>query len=154
MNVKTAKIIRIILLVVACIACIVGVSTSQRKAKEAATDVSKIKVEITDKSSYSDNQFNVKYTFSIKNGTKVDWSYLKITTYVYDKNGKELGTLTSELGNSYNSSNFKSEAGKTISKDVTFSSSYPDDFFTKLYESDFTDLKYESVVTYGTYLKN
>lgn len=99
MNVKVAKTIRIILLVIACIACIAGVSMSQKAAKEAATDVSKINVQITGKNSYHKDDVGgyiygcnyVDFTYKITNNTKVDWGYLKITTYVYDKNGKSLG---------------------------------------------------------------
>ena len=156
MNVKTAKTIRIILLVIACIACIVGVNISQKAAKEAATDVSKINVQITDRdcyynqneSPYTNGCYHIDFTYKITNNTKVDWVYLKITTYVYDKSGKQLGNITSEFGSS---SNFKLKVGETVTKSSGFKDNQPDDFFTALYETPLSDLKFESKVTYGSY---
>lgn len=161
MSVKVAKTIRIILLVVACIACIAGVSMSQKAAKEAATDVSKINVQITGKNSYHKDDVGVyiygcnyvDFTYKITNNTKVDWGYLKITTYVYDKNGKSLGTITSEFGQNYGSSDFKVKVGETVTKDSTIEENAynPSEFFMKLYESSFSDLEFKSEVTYGSY---
>ena len=160
MSVKVAKTIRIILLVIACIA---GVSMSQMTAKEAATDVSKINVQITGKNSYHKDNVGayiygcnyVDFAYKITNNTKVDWGYLKITTYVYDKKGKSLGTITSEFGQSYGSSDFKVKVGETVTKDSSIEENAynPSDFFMKLYEYDFSDLEFKSEVTYGTYYK-
>ena len=51
-SIERVKKIRIILLVTACIACFVGASKSRAAEKMAATDVSKIKVQIVDKECY------------------------------------------------------------------------------------------------------
>lgn len=159
MNVKTAKTIRIILLVIACIACIVGVTISQKAAKEAATDVSKINVQITDRdcyynqneSPYTNGCYHIDFTYKITNNTKVDWGYLKITTYVYDKSGKQLGTITSEFGSSYGSSDLKLKVGETVTKSSGLKDNRPNDFFAALYETPLSDLRFESEVTYGSY---
>lgn len=154
MSVKALRIIRIILLVVAVIACIVGVV----KSKKAGRDPAKIDVQITDKYRYHkendgawiNGRYYIDYTFKITNNTTVDWKYLQIKTNVFDKNGKSLGTITSEFGSS---SGFELRAGETISQvsSIADSANNPGEFFTTLFNSDLSDLVFESEVTSGTY---
>ena len=163
MTVKVAKTIRIILLVIAFFACIVGVEISQKAAKEAAIDVSKINIQITGKNSYHKDNVGtymygcnyVDFTYNITNNTKVDWAYLEITTFVYDKNGESLGTIISEFGQSDGSSEFNVKVGETVTKDYSFEedADNPSDFFMKLYEYDFSEFEFKTEVTNGAYYK-
>lgn len=156
-SIERVKKIRIILLVIACIACFVGASKSRAAEKKAATDVSKIKVQIVDKecyhkaaeSEYRSGYYYVDLTYKITNRTKTTWSYLNITTYVYDKDGKSLGTITSEFGSTYGTSDLKLKAGGTVTQSSSFKSNQPDDFFATMYVSDLSELVFESEVTYG-----
>ena len=156
MNVKTAKVIRIVLLVVACITVIVGIKKSQKAAKEAATDVSKINVQITDMNCHqeqNDGRYYIDFSFQITNKTNVDWGYLKVQTHVFDKNGTSLGTITSEFGQSKRSSDLILKVGETVTKEssIAENANSPGDFFMSIYESNFSDLRFESEVTYGSY---
>ncbi len=161
MNLKTAKTIRKILLIVACVAFIAGVSMSQQAAKEAATDLSKISVKITDKECYYNQNetyyingcYHIDFTYEIKNKAKVDWRYLSITTYVYDNDGTSLGTITSEFGSHYGDSDLRLKVGGTVIKKSGLKDNQPDKFFTTLYESDLSELRFESEVTYGVYIE-
>lgn len=163
MNVKVAKKIRIILLAIACIACATGVDLSQNAAKEAAIDVSKINVQITGKNSYHKGNVGtymygcnyIDFIYKITNNTKVDWAYLEITTFVYDKNGESLGTIISEFGQSDGSSEFNVKVGETVTKDYSFEedADNPSDFFMKLYEYDFSEFEFKTEVTNGAYYK-
>lgn len=161
MNVNTAKKIRTVLLVIACIACCVGFSLSQKAEKKAATDISKISVQIIDKecyynqneSPYTNGCYHIDFTYKIINNAKVDWRYLVITTYVFDKDGTSLGTITSEFGSPYGSSDLKLKVSDTITKKAGFKDNQPDSFFSTIYESELSDLKFESEVTDGTYIK-
>lgn len=163
MSVKTAKNIRIILMVIACVAVISGITNSQKAAKEAATDVSKINVQITNMNcyhkqndgAYTYGRYYIDFTFKITNNTKVDWGYLKVTTYVYDKSGKALCTIKSEFGQSYGSSDLKLKVGETVTTDSSIAENAynPGDSFMRMYESNLSDLRFESEVTYGSYYK-
>lgn len=144
---KVTKIIRIVLLVIACITFFVGLSFSKIASDKAAHDLSKIKVSITQKSTSSSE---VYLTYEIKNNTKVNWSYLEIKTYVYDKSGNSLGAITATLGTNYSNSDLKLEKGKKISKKVTLKYDNSD-FMQTLYDANLSDLVFESEVTYGSY---
>ena len=88
-----------------------------------------------------------------KNKAKVDWRYLSITTYVYDKDGTSLGTITSEFGSRYGDSDLRLKVGGTVIKKSGLKDNQPDKFFTTLYESDLSELRFESEVTYGVYIE-
>lgn len=161
MSVKAFRIVRIALLAIAVIACIVGVVKSTNAAKKAATDVSRIEVEIIDKkgyvkSEYSSKHYYIDFTFRITNHTGVEWAYLDIRTEVFDRNGRSLGTITTPFGSTYSSNALGLEVGETITKVSTIdvNESRVDDFFAAMYESDLSDLRYESSVTSGNYIKD
>ena len=157
MRVKVLRIVRIILLAAAVIACVAGVV----KTKKAGRDVSKIDVQITAKHCYHkendgawiNGRYYIDYTFEIANHTNVGWKYLQITTYVSDKNGKSLGTITTEFGSSYGASDLKLRVGETVTIDssIADSANQPGEFFTTLFNSDLSDLVFASEVTGGTY---
>lgn len=157
---KALKIITIVLLVIASLCFFAGLQTSKDAAQKRATDTDKIKVEIVDKecwyepdsSGYSNGCYYVKLTYEVKNKTKVDWSYLQVTTEVTDKSGKSLGTLTASLGSGNSSAKFK--VGKSTKIDVTFDSKNPDDFFIALLEKELSEFTLESRVTSGNYIKD
>ncbi|MBR3436410.1 MAG: hypothetical protein IKG97_01510 [Lachnospiraceae bacterium] len=162
MNLRTLKIIRIILLVLACIAFFVGIGLSQKAEKARKTDLSKINVKIVGKECYY-NQFEAPYTngyyhilltYELTNKTKVDWKYLSVETIVYDKNGKTIGSLTAEFGNSYGASNLKLKVGEKATRDSELKDNMPSTFFMTLYDSDLSDLTFESEITYGTYYES
>ncbi len=150
-NYKVVRVINIILFVVALISCMPGYHRAKIAEREAATDMSRIQVEIVEKKSYfdeSNQKYCVDITYEFENKTKVDWDYLSLTTYVYDRSGKSLGTITSKFGYS---SSFKLKAGQTIKQDSQFAEYYLDDFFKTLYESNLSELVLETEVTYGGY---
>ena len=161
MSIKALRIIRIILLGIAVIACAVGFNLSKTAAQKAATDVSKIDVEIIDKkgyvkSDYSSKHYYIDFTFKITNRSGVEWASLDIKTEVFDKNGRSLGTITTPFGSTYGSNALGLEVGETITKVSTIdvSQNNVDDFFAAMYESDLSDLRYESRVTSGNYIKD
>jgi len=154
MSIKTAKIIRIILLVIACHAAFYGVISSQNAAKKAATSLSKIEVQVVNlKRSHSNELKYIDLTFRLTNKTKVEWGYLEVKTYVYDRNGKLLGTLTSKFGRSYGTSDFYLFAKESLTRDASIkeNSFNSSEFFLSLYNTNFTDLRFEPEVTYGIY---
>lgn len=166
MSIEITKRMRIILLVIASIMLIVGfvktgidLAQKQEAEKEAATDVSKIKVEFLKKKSYyksSEGQYgmgyyHVDYTCRFVNNTKADWTYLSLETSVYDKNGKELGTITSSFGSSYGTSDFRLKVGESLLETVNLKDTQMYGLFETLYNSDISSLRFETKITYGTY---
>ncbi len=160
---KVMKRIRIILLIVAIIACIAGYPIAKDAEHEAATDVTKIDIQVVDKECYFDEDSGAymygKYVINLKleftNDTDVDWSYLNVSTRVFDKDGEQLGTITSSFGSSYGDSDFLLEEDETITRKTSLSENkgYEDDFFVALYNSDLSDLVFECEVTDGRYIE-
>lgn len=155
MFLKVAKKIRIAMLILACIAVAVGVPISKIAEEKAATDVSKIKIEIISKDAelkVNDGwrrEYNFGLTYKITNGTEVKWESLDIETRVYDKKGVLLGTLTTSLGRSYSGVDLELKAGQTITRKVYLR--YEEGFSQTIFESKLSDLKFEFSVTSGTY---
>ena len=156
MSIKTLRIIRIVLLVVAVIACIIGFNLSKDAAKKAATDVSKIEVEITDKEcymepGYGDNHYYIDLTMKITNHTEVAWRYLDITTEVYDADDTLLGSIRSTHGTS-TGFQLKEDGSTSVVVTIDAFGSKADNLFVKVFETDLSDLRFESSVTAGDYI--
>lgn len=124
------------------------------KIVSAAThDASEIYVVITDiTSKYDDRDYYVYMDYKISNNSGSIISYIKIITSVTDENGKELGKVTTEFGQNYNSVKLDLDSGKEIIKESYLvesrSSSYFSDLFTALYTNGLIGLKLTSKVVY------
>ena len=166
LNIKNIKLNSIkktqrILLIVSCVAFVFGVIASTRARDLAARDVSKIHISIIEKdsyrgpdaSSYLDDCYHIVLTYRIENNTKVDWSYLKTITYVYDKNGISIGNISTEFGSAYGESNFRLKAGDVTVKTTELTSQTLKDFFSQLYNCDIQELKFESEIVGGRYFE-
>lgn len=141
--IKGTRITRIVLLVIAVLVLLGG---GLPRAKEAAHDSSDITVKITSKETSSDSTYHIKLTFSIYNGTGVEWSKLGIETVVYDKTGNELGTISADISFSN-----PLKQGETVTKVLDYESSYPGELYTELFQKDLSEFRLESRVKSGTY---
>lgn len=161
MNVSKLRSVRIVLLIAAVLAFISGMPKAVKAGKEAASDVTKIKVEILDKKCYSksDNSFTgtkyyIDFTVQLSNNTDVDWYYLAVQTDVFNSKGEKIGTVTSSFGSNWgpgNGNSFLLEEDKTATQVVTIEKkeSEIDDFFVALVNSELSDLRFESAVVSG-----
>ena len=159
MKTEVTNKIRTVLYVIVCIAFLIGLCLSAAAENKAATDPTRIQVTIVDKTCRTEpddwsygTKYCIDYTYEIKNPTKSDWCALTIKTYVYDKNGTSLGTLTTDFGSS-GSGEFRIRSGETMTKVAHFENSDPDAFYQQLYQSDLENLTFESEVSYGTYIR-
>lgn len=153
------KLLKVLIPIITIVLLIVGIKACSA-AKEAAHDVSKIDIQVINKESYSgidenswsnSETYYVKLTYNITNNTKVDWGYLDIKTYVYTMNNELLGTISTQYGTSLGTSDFRIDRGESLKKTTEISTNNPDDFFTRLYESDLSQFRFKSEVSYGSY---
>ena len=161
MSISVAKKIRIALLVVACITFIVGIVLSKKADEKDARDLSKITAEVIGKEThfneyekgYTTGMYYIDLTYTIKNSGRSTWCYLEVTTFVYDKNDRNIGKIKSTFGESYGPSDLKLAPGESVKQYTQLKDNIPDDFFVTLYDSDLSDLKFECQITYGSYIK-
>ena len=82
--------------------------------------------------------------FEIKNKTGSTIDYIEVTTYFSDKNGKSIGTMTSNFGATYSSSSLNLKANDKVIEEIYLSerksASYFDSLFVELYENGIDDL--------------
>ena len=152
MNWKTAKKIRTILLVIACIAVVIGFNKAKIHGEKAAHDPDDIKMEIVAcESKYDDRNYYVYMDYEIKNKTKETVDYIAVTTYFKDKNGKSIGTMTSEFGTPYGNGALNLSKG-----DKVIESTYLDEYktstnmsemFVYLYENGIEDVEITFEIT-------
>lgn len=166
MSIKVFKTIRIILLVVSCITLIAGIVLSKQADEEDRRDLSKIDIQVTEKrayysqpeSVYSSGKYHVELTFQIQNTGRSTWTSLSVTTVVYDKNGRNLGTINStfDAGYGINQTSVSKlvSPGETVRWCTELVEAYPNDFMMELYEKDISAFRFESSITYGRYLKD
>ena len=144
MNFKTANTIRKILLIIACISFIVGLVWSHQYMRKKAHNPEDIKITLLEsESKYDDKYYYVYMDFKIENDTDATIDYLAITTYFTDKQGKEIGTMTSTYGG-YHSSALNLKPSEKVIKETYLSefktkSSYSD-LFTRLYLNGIEDI--------------
>lgn len=149
MNYNVAKKIRVILLVIACITVIVGFFLSKTYEDKAAHNPENIKIEmISCESKYDDANYYVYMGYKIDNSTKATIDYIAITTYISDKDGKSIGTITSDFGSIYSDSALNLDPEKEVIKETYLSerqAAYShSDMFIELYNNGIEDL----VITY------
>lgn len=113
-----------------------------------AHDVKKIKVEITDmRVEYDPNArpyingcYYIHLDFEIKNGTRTPIKYVKVLTHVFDKDSRELGTITSPL------LNYEEQLGgkKSTTQTTTVAENQPNSnsFFKTMYDTPLEDLRF------------
>ena len=152
MNWKTAKKIRSILLVVAIITLVVGLYKTNDYKKVAAHDPDDIKIEIVScESKYDDRNYYVYMDFEIKNKTKETIDYIAVTTYFKDKNGKSIGTMSSEFGTPYGNGALNLEKGDKVIEstylDEYKTSTHMDNMFVELYENGIEDMEITFEIT-------
>ena len=89
--------------------------------------------------SYGRTEYFVFFDFKITNNTGEDISSIEVISYFSDKNGRQLGTLTSMFGGY--SSPINLEVGKSQTREIYLSTRYPEDdgFFSLLYDSSLSD---------------
>ena len=152
MNAEKIKKIQIFLLVIACIMFIVGLVLSTNAEKARAHDVEDIDVVIVnDYTEDSGNRFYVYTDFKITNNTKKTLEYLQVVTYFTDKNGKAIGTMTSDFGSRWDwDTGLLLDAGQSVTK-TTYLEEYYNwgSLFEHLYENGVSsyDVRYE--ITYA-----
>lgn len=103
-------------------------------------------------SRYDDRHCYVYMDFKIQNNTGATLDYLKVTTYFTDKNGKAVGTMTSEYGSQYNGSALNLKSEQSITKETYLSelksSSSHGTLFAELYNYGIDDLVITHEITY------
>lgn len=89
--------------------------------------------------SYGRTEYFVFFDFKITNNTGEDISSIEVISYFSDKNGKQLGTLTSTFGGY--SSPINLAVGESQIREIYLSTRYPEDdgFFSLLYDSSLSD---------------
>lgn len=115
-----------------------SVSTCISRAKH---DVSDITVSVAGiRTSYSNGGYYVYLDYKIYNGSGADVDSLKVITYISDKNGKSLGTITSQFGNS---GYLNLQSGGTQIHETYLRENNPqnDTLFYKLYLGEYQDFK-------------
>ena len=112
--------------------------------RELTHSTKNISIEIVDARSAEDNRYYYVYTdYEITNNTAKTIDYIEVVTYVTDKNGKSLGTITSSFGSLYGSNTLNLKAHNSIIKE-TYLSEYKseqiDSFFVALYNNGIKEL--------------
>ena len=149
MNLNFARKMRTVLLVIACIMCVVGVVLSNNHSKQLAHKPENIKIEIVSSESKYDDRYYYVYTdFKIDNNTGATIDYIAVTTYFTDKNGKSIGTMTSNFGSSYSDTALNLKEGDSVTKETYLSewrsSSSYSKLFAELYNNGIDNL----IITY------
>lgn len=155
MTVEKARVVRIVLFVVACLTFVYGLIKSQGADNARAHDLSKIVVELqsknvyfnSDEDGYRNGAYHINIQYSIHNNTSHTICTLYVETFVYDKKGKELGTLKTTFGEGSNEGLWL-EPGKTVTIESDYFESVPvdNDFFIVLYENKLSTFRIENKV--------
>ncbi len=122
-------------------------------SKKATHSINNIKIEMIDSTSKHDSRYYYVYMdFKINNNTGNTIDYLNVTTFFTDKNGKSIGTMTSEYGSLYGdvTLNLKSKEStikETYLSEYQSSSSYGT-LFTELYNDGIDNLVIIHEITY------
>lgn len=145
MSYALAKKIRTILLVVACLVLVACLPMAREKDKERSHNPEKIKIEILNcRPESDDTYYYATMDFEIINKTGKPIDYIQVTTYFSDKNGKSIGTMTSNFGATYSSGSLNLKANDKVIQEIylseRISSSYYDSLFVELYENGIDDL--------------
>ena len=112
--------------------------------RELTHSTKNISIEIVDARSAEDNRYYYVYTdYEITNNTAQTIDYIEVVTYVTDKNGKSLGTITSCFGSLYGSNTLNLKAHNSTIQE-TYLSEYKseqiDDFFVAIYNNGIKEL--------------
>lgn len=103
MSAKTSKIIIIILFVLSIICFFAGVGKTriamyerELEAEQNAHEITNIQAELTRcERRVAGSKQLVILTFAIENNTEADLATIDMVTYIYDRNGTAMGTITS-----------------------------------------------------------
>ena len=145
MSYELAKKLRIILLVIACLVLVACLPIAKEKDKARTHNPEKIEIQMLSCTPESDDTYYyATMDFEIKNKTGSTIDYIEVTTYFSDKNGKSIGTMTSNFGATYSSSSLNLKANDKAIKEIYLSerksASYFDSLFVELYENGIDDL--------------
>ena len=126
------------------ILAIVSISGGVKEVKAKNHSPKQVTVELTELSSEQDGYYGyyyvyLKYNVSVK---KYGIDDMKIKTYVYDKNGNEITTVTTSFSNM----NLPEDSSKTITSELK--SSGLSDSFAKLYEGSLDTLEFKHEIEY------
>ena len=114
-----------------------------RACNSSKHNVNDIKINITNKrvkteeSGYYTTTYYIYFEFLLENKSKTDIDCIKLTTYVADGNGKEIGSIKSEFGG-YNSNSLNLSVGAVKKTEIYISagSVNESEFFYELYNND------------------
>ena len=156
MNVKKATVINILLFIAATVCFFIGLYL----VREAETDLDKIGVTVTGKTSSYDqtdyhDPYNVTLKFELDNGTKADWGRIEIVTAVKTKEGKLIGNINTTFGFYGSNSDFELKKGekKSLKSTLKFGEYTPDHdgFLITLYKTPYEDLVFTPEIRSGSY---
>lgn len=138
---KKRKRTIIIICVIVTLTVVIGSYSSIRAAWHSIDDV---QIEITGVTpEYDGTHYYVYMDFLIRNNTSATLDYVAITSYIEDKNGKSVGTLTTKFGQDYSGVKLNLESGRQITKESylsVFKNSYQDALFSHLYKKGIADV--------------
>lgn len=142
------------IIIISSILAIVAVIAIVRIVKSSIHTVSDIEIEMLSSDSRYDSRYYYVYMdFKIDNHSGATLDYLKVTTYFADKNGKSIGTMTSEYGSQYGDSKLNLKSKQSITKETYLSeyqsSSSYGTLFTELYNNGIDDLIITYEITYA-----
>lgn len=125
------------------LAILIGVVANKNKY-----DVERIEIAITNvekkydpyASPYINGCYYIYFDYEIKNKTGADIDYIEIVTYYTDSSGKSIGTVTTSFGGYYSSTmSLKAKTSQTHETYISENQPEKNQFFTTLYNSDFSD---------------
>lgn len=123
--------------------------------RKATHSVNSIKIDIVSTHSTTDDRYCYIYTdYKITNNTAVAIDYLEIITYVSDKNGKSLGTMTSSFGSSSGNRTLNLGSHESTVQEKYFSeyiSNYMDSLFVSIYNNGIDNLRFKHEILYVTW---
>lgn len=122
--------------VIMAIVLLIVTIVSVRKANHSVSDIDIAIVDSRTSQNYSYYYFHSDY--KITNNTAKTIDYIKVVTYVSDKSGKSLGTITSTFGSEYGSDVLNLKAHESTIQETylsEYSSKYMDNFFVTLYNN-------------------
>ena len=123
---------------------------SLRADKDRAHDLKKISVDLQSKEvyfnaeerGYRNGAYHICVHYSVKNNTKSTICTFYVETYVYDNNGKLLGTIKTSFGDGSNEG-LQLKPGQSVTLDSEFSEGVPvsDSFFIAFYENNLSEFR-------------
>lgn len=149
MNMEKMKKYQTFVLIVTCILFIVGLVLSSKATKERKHDIDDISVKIlTSETAQDGYKYYVNMDFEIENDSETTLAYIEIIVRFTDKNGKQIGTMTSSFG-SGNGMSLESGEKVILSSYLSEAGTNWGTLFSQLYENGVEAYELEYEVTYA-----